>query len=61
MIAIAGRSSFVMAHRLGTTRQCDQIIQIERRRVGSSRCGALVVPTPIKGVMFSEHHSLLYR
>ena len=40
---------------------CDQIIQIERRRVGSSRCGALVVPTPIKGVMFSEHHSLLYR
>jgi ABC-type multidrug transport system fused ATPase/permease subunit len=33
MIAIAGRSSFVMAHRLGTTRQCDQIIQIERGRV----------------------------
>jgi ABC-type multidrug transport system fused ATPase/permease subunit len=30
MIAIAGRSSFVMAHRLGTTRQCDQI---ERGRV----------------------------
>jgi ABC-type multidrug transport system fused ATPase/permease subunit len=33
MIAIAGRSSFVMAHRLGTTRHCDQIIQIERGRV----------------------------
>ena len=31
------------------------------RTGGSSRCGALVVPTPIKGVMFSEHHSLLYR
>jgi ABC-type multidrug transport system fused ATPase/permease subunit len=33
MIAIAGRSSFVMAHRLGTTRRCDRIIQIERGQV----------------------------
>jgi hypothetical protein len=65
MIAIAGRSSFVMAHRLGTTRHCDEIIQVERGRVvgteaAAAGVGALVVPAP-KEVMFSEHHSLLYR